>query len=215
MADDATTLDMTMMHAVHDALRRDAAQVARISRRTGDDPQLLLRSALGWEFFKSFLHVHHTSEDAAIWPVMRQTLATRPDELALLDAMESEHAQLDSLIAQVEAALADADQGHQRLGDVIDALVTALSQHLHHEEKETLALIDATMTPQQWQRFGEDHRQRVGSDASRYLPWLLEEANPQYASAILSRIPEHLQQAYHTDWRAAYASLDRWGPGSA
>jgi len=210
MAENATTLDMTMMYAVHDALRRDAAQLAKFSQRTGDDPRRLLRSAVGWEMFKSFLHVHHTTEDATIWPVMRETLAGRPDELALLDAMESEHATLDSLINQVDGALADADHGHERLGDLLDALVTELSGHLSHEENETLRLIDVTMTPEQWQRFGEEHRKRIGSDASRYLPWLLEEANPEYAAVILSRIPEQFQQAYHTEWRTAYAKLDRW-----
>jgi len=211
MADHATTLDLTMMYAVHDALRRDAAQLARISRQTGDDPRRRLRSAVGWELFTRFLHVHHTTEDVTIWPVMRGTLADRPDDLALLDAMESEHARLDSLITQVDAALADADHGHERLGDLVDALVTELSAHLRHEEKEGLPLIDAVLTPQQWQRFGEEHRRRVGSDASHYLPWLLEGADPQYAVTILSRIPAQFQQAYHAEWRAAFAGLDRWG----
>jgi len=212
MADHATRLDMTMMYAVHDALRRDAARIVRISRRSGDDPRRLLRSAVGWEMFKSFLHVHHTSEDDTVWPVMRETLAGRPDDLALLDAMESEHAHLDFLIGQVDAALADADQGHERLSDLADALVVGLSAHLGHEEKEGLRLIDATMTPQQWQTFGAEHARRVGSDASRYLPWVLEGADPARAETILARIPEHLRQAYHTEWRAAYAGMDRWGP---
>lgn len=210
MTDDATTLDMTMMYAVHDALRRDAAQVARISRRTGDHPRLLLRSALGWQFLKDFLHIHHSAEDATIWPVMRRRLAGREDDLALLDAMESEHAHLDSLVARVDDALADADHGHERLGDVVDALVTGLSQHLSHEENEGLRLIDANMTRQQWQAFGEDHRRRVGPDASRYLPWLLEGANPEYAATLLARIPDHFRQAYHDQWRARYAKLERW-----
>lgn len=214
MADSSTTLDMTMMHAVHDALRRDAAQIARMTQGTGDDPRLLLRSAVGWELFKSFLHVHHTAEDAAIWPVMREKLTGRPDDLALLDAMEAEHAHLDSLITHIDEALADADHGHERLGDLVDALVTGLTQHLSHEEKEALRLIDATMTLREWQRFGDEHRQRVGSSASRYLPWLLEHADPERAAIILRRIPEQFQQAYHTEWRTAYAQLDRWGAAS-
>lgn len=214
MTNGPTTLDMAMMYAVHDALRRDAAQIARISRGTGDDPRLLLRSAVGWELFKSFLHIHHTSEDAAIWPVMREKLASRPDDLALLDAMESEHAHLDFLIAQVDDALADTHHGHERLGDLVDALVTGLTEHLSHEEKEALRLIDATLTPHEWQRFGDAHRERVGSGASRYLPWLLEQAAPERAATILSRIPERFQQAYHAEWRGAYADLDRWGGGT-
>lgn len=210
MADHATTLDMTLMYAVHDALRRDAAQLTRISRRTGDDPRRLLRSAVGWELFKRFLHAHHTAEDAALWPVMRSVLADRPDDLALLDAMEAEHAHLDDLVARVDAALADPDHGHERLADLLDALVTGLSGHLSHEEEEGLRLIDATLTRQQWEQFGADHRQRVAPDGSSYLPWLLDGVDPERAAAILSHIPEQFRQAYHNEWRAAFAKLDRW-----
>ena len=198
------------MYAVHDALRRDAAQIARISRRTGDDPRLLLRSAVGWELFKRFLHVHHTSEDTTLWPVMRQALAGRPDDLALLDAMESEHARLDSLIAQVDAALADAEHGPERLGDLVDALVSALSEHLGHEEREGLRLLDAVMTPEQWQRFGENHRQRVGSGASRYLPLAAGGRQPAVRGGHPQPDSGALPTAYHAEWRTAYASLDRW-----
>ena len=56
-------LDMSMMLAMHDALRRDLAQVGRIASRRDDHPGTLLRAALGWELFKKFLLVHHQSEE--------------------------------------------------------------------------------------------------------------------------------------------------------
>jgi hypothetical protein len=59
-------LDMSMMFAVHDALRRQLVQVGRIAGRRDDDPGRLLRAALGWELFKRFLLVHHQSEDDAL-----------------------------------------------------------------------------------------------------------------------------------------------------
>jgi hypothetical protein len=43
--------DMTMMYAMHDALRRDLEGVARITSRGGDDPRRVLGAATGWELF--------------------------------------------------------------------------------------------------------------------------------------------------------------------
>src|SRR5215470_15123426 len=156
MSRKVTTLDMTMMYAVHGALRRELAQVSRITSRLDDDPRRLLHSALGWELFSKFLHIHHTSEDVAVWPAVRAAAAERPDRLAVVEAMEAEHAKIDPLLAAVNDAIADQDYGHQRLGDLIDTLATELSTHLAHEESEGLGLIDATLTPEQWKRFSED-----------------------------------------------------------
>ena len=64
-------LDMSMMFAMHDALRRELAQVGRIAARRDADPGTLLRSALGWELFKKFLLAHHRAEDDSLWPVLR------------------------------------------------------------------------------------------------------------------------------------------------
>jgi hypothetical protein len=48
--------------------------------------------------FKKYLRIHHRAEDEAVWPVMYQVLTDRPDDLALLDAMEAEHAAIDPLL---------------------------------------------------------------------------------------------------------------------
>lgn len=211
MGDHATALDMTIMYAVHDALRREVTRIARVSSGTTDDPVRILRTAVGWEMFKKYLHVHHTSEDATVWPVMREKLAGRADDLELLDAMEAEHVAIDPLLDQIDAAIADPNGGHLVLGGMVDELVTTLGGHLAHEEDDALALIDATMTLEQWQRFGDDHRARIGDDAPRYLPWVLDNAKPERARLILSKMPEHLQQAYRETWLENYSTLDLWG----
>lgn len=203
-------LDMTMMFAVHDALRRDAAALARAVGRRFQDPDRLLPTAAGWTMFKSYLHVHHSSEDATIWPVMRVALADRPDELALLDAMEAEHAVLDPLLSGIDAALRNPNRDDDRLPELTDVLVTSLEQHLAHEERDVLALIDATMSPEQWKAFSEDHKNRIGSDAPRYLPWVLDGADPARVEAILGRMPEQLQHAYADLWAKEYRQLSRW-----
>jgi len=211
MRDKTFRLDMTMMYAMHDALRRELVRIAPITARANPDPRQVLSTAAGWEMFKAYLRVHHQSEDDAVWPVMYRALADRPDDLALLDAMEAEHAAIDPLLNAVDAALADRDSGPERLGGLVDTLITGLTGHLAHEENEALRLIDATLTEQQWQHFGEVHRNRIGTDASRYLPWVLDGASDESAAIILGRMPEQLRIAYQDEWRQAYARLDLWG----
>ena len=201
------TLNMTMMFAVHDALRRELERLARVAARTGDDPRRVLRTAVGWELFKKFLRVHHTTEDDVLWPAMRRVLAGRPDDLALLDAMEEEHAAIDPLLAAVDAAVLDRDEGAGRLGDVLDALATTLRHHLRHEEAEGLALIDATLSAEQWAKFGREHRARIGDDARHYLPWLLDEASDETVAKVLAGLPAEIREAYRDVWRPAYTAI--------
>ena len=195
--------DMTMMYAMHAALRRELDRIARVTARTDDDPQHVLRTAAGWQMFKSYLQVHHTSEDDMLWPPMRKALADDSDGAALLDAMEAEHSAIDPLLAAIDAALADRDSGPHRVGELTDALASALRAHLDHEEAEGLTLIDATVTEEQFQAFGTEHGKRIGGDAQRYLPWMLDGATPEVTATVLDRFPAPLQQAYRDQWQPA------------
>ncbi|MDJ1135587.1 hemerythrin domain-containing protein [Streptomyces iconiensis] len=203
--------DMTMMYAIHDALRRELERIARITARVDEDPRHILSTAVGWELFKKFLTIHHTSEDLTVWPVMQQVLADRPDELALLDAMEAEHAVIDPLLADIDAALTDRDSGPERLGGLTDTLYTKLNGHLDHEENEALALMDITMSQEQWAAFATEQRTRVGDDSRRYLPWLVDDMTAAKLTPFFAKMPEQLRNAYDTEWRAAYEALDPWG----
>src|SRR5262245_3820189 len=142
---------------------------------------------------------------------MYRVLADRPDDLALLDAMEAEHAQIDPLLDAVDAALADRDGGPERLGGLVDSLHTNLTGHLRHEENEALALIDATLNQAQWQHFGEIQRNEIGADTRRYLPWLLDDTSTQHVAYILGLLPEPVRNAYRDEWRPAYVDLAPWG----
>lgn len=202
--------DMTWMYAMHTALRRELDRMARVTARPDDDPKHVLRTAAGWEMFKSYLHVHHTTEDDLLWPPMRETLRDDSDGVALLDAMEAEHAAIDPLLAAIDAALIDPESGPQRLGELSDALATALRGHLDHEEAHSLQLIDATVTAEQWLAFGIEHGQRIGGDIARYLPWILDEATPEDTAKVLGLLPPPVQQTYRDAWQPAYATLPLW-----
>ena len=203
-------LDMSMMFAMHDALRRELVQVGRIARLRDDHPGQLLRAALGWELFKKFLLVHHQSEDDTLWPTLRTNVAGQPDRVALADALEAEHAVIEPLLTAIDAAAADPDYGYQRLGDIVDELTTKLSAHLAHEETDGLPLIDVSLTAQEWQRFAQVHTERIRGDAPMYMPWLLNGASPQMLDAILGKFPPPLLTAFREEWGPRYAGLDIW-----
>ncbi|HEY6594525.1 MAG TPA: hemerythrin domain-containing protein [Asanoa sp.] len=203
-------LDMTLMYAMHNALRRELEHIAKITARVDDDPRRILATAAGWEMFNKALHVHHGAEDEALWPVMRGALAGRPDDLALLEAMEAEHAAIDPVLEAIDAALADRDSGPERVGELTDALAGGLCGHLKHEEDEGLPLMEATVTLQQWQQFGAVHGSRTGPDAPRLTPWLLDGADERTVATMLAILPEPVRAAYRDQWQPAYAALDRW-----
>jgi hemerythrin-like domain-containing protein len=203
-------LDMTAMYAMHHALRRELEHIARVTIRIDDDPRRILRTAIGWQLFTRSVRIHHSAEDDMLWPALRRQLADRPDGLVLLEAMEAEHAAIDQVIATVNELLADPDVDQVRLGDLTDSLVTGLRGHLKHEEDAAIPLIRRALTTRQWAAFAQIHGQRVGADAPRLLPWLLENADPQTTARMLATLPEPARTAYDTQWQPAHAALDRW-----
>ena len=206
----ASKNDMTMMYVFHDALRRDLDRIVRLTARADDDPRHVLRTAAGWEMFKSYLHVHHTTEDEMLWPPMRQALAADSAGATLLDAMEAEHSAIDPLLAAIDAALADRDSGPGRLAELADALAAALRGHLDHEEKDGLPLVDATITAEQWQAFGAEGANRISSDVSRFMPWIFEGAASEVTASVIGLLPPPVQQAYRDQWQPAYVNLNLW-----
>jgi hypothetical protein len=207
----AFTNDMTMMYVFHDALRRDLDRIVRLTARTDDDPGQVLRAAAGWEMFKSYLHVHHTAEDEMLWPPMRRALAADSAGAALLDAMEAEHSAIDPLLAAMDAALADREAGPARLGELADALSVALRGHLEHEETDGLPLVDATVSPEQWQAFSADGASRISDDVARFMPWVFEGAAAEVTASVLGLLPPPVRQVYRDEWQPAYVILNPWG----
>ncbi|NUU20630.1 MAG: hemerythrin domain-containing protein [Streptomycetaceae bacterium] len=203
---------MTLMFAMHDALRRELERIARITERADDDPAHILRTAVGWGMFKDALHAHHTAEDEVLWPGVREALAGRPDDLAVLDAMEAEHAAVDPGIAFFDATLADREAGPQKLAAIVERLIGGLGGHLTHEEDEALAIVDDVATPELLGRFGARHSEAITAPPPRFVPWLLDGSDEATAAAVLGVLPEPVRIAFRDEWAPAYAKSDIWTP---
>lgn len=202
--------DMTMMLAMHAALRRELIRIRRVVERPGDNPQNILRAAAGWQMFKSYLHVHHGAEDDVLWPAMRRSLDGNDNGLALLDAMEAEHVKIDPLLEAIDAAIGDVEGGVGDVAELVNRLSSSLLSHLDHEEYEGLPLIDATVTTEVWQAFTAEHGKRVGPDASRYFPWVFDAAPPSVMVSAFAHLPPPVGQAFHQEWEPAYNQLTIW-----
>lgn len=121
--------DMSLMLAMHDALRRELAQVARIAGLPDDHPSTLLHAALAWDLLKELLTARHKSEDDTPWPPLRAAMADNSGGVALADELEAEHAEIAPLLA----ATAGLDYGSHRLEDIVDELSGKQTAHLDYE----------------------------------------------------------------------------------
>ena len=201
--------DLTIMLAAHDAFRRDLTRLVRTASAADlSDPARRRSVAAGWELFKHQLHLHHTAEDEVIWPALRPRLAHSEHALSVLAAMEEEHERIDPLLAAVDTAFAQ--RGDNSLADVIDALVSTLTGHLGHEERDGLPLIGVALTAAEWRRVGFKIARRNGmSEGGEMFAWILDGADGD-AAATLRALPPPLRLLYRAVWKPRFSKTQRW-----
>ncbi|MEV7615568.1 hemerythrin domain-containing protein [Streptomyces sp. NPDC089799] len=230
--------DMTVMHTVHDALRRELRHIGRAGALISPDPRHLLRTTAGWGMFRTALRVHHSAADDALWPVLRGALHGRPDDLTRLVAIEAEHDAIAAIAGVVDEALAEHGTGHgtehgtqpdtrpdtgpgttprtdpdtelDLFRELIGSLVTGLAGHLTHQEEAVFPLIRTALSEEQWKHFCQVHTQRIAPHAPQLLPWLLDGADGRTVAVVLAAFPERARRAYGRRWQPAYAATDRW-----
>jgi Hemerythrin HHE cation binding domain len=203
-------VDFMMMYAAHDAFQRDLRRLTAVvgAGRTADPA---VRA--GWETFKNQLHIHHTVEDVALWPPLRQKVIGS-DEVAVLDAMEAEHARIDPLLSRVDASFAAADGAG--LAENAGALAAALGAHMEHEEDQALPLVEARLGPEGWAGFIKAIRARQGlRGAAEFLPWILDRAPAETSKRVLGGLPAPARLLYRAVWRPGYARTPRWNTTTA
>jgi iron-sulfur cluster repair protein YtfE (RIC family) len=201
--------DLTIMLAAHDAFRRDLTRLARTTSAANlSDPARRQSVAAGWDLFKRELHVHHTTEDELIWPTLRPRLAHSEAALSVLAAMEAEHERIDPLLAAVDTEFSGAGD---RLADVIDALTSALTGHLRHEERDGLPLIGVALSASEWRGVGRKMASKNGLAAgAEMFAWILDGADREHAATTLGQLPPPLRLLYRAIWKPRFERTPRW-----
>lgn len=199
-----------MMFVIHDALRRDAEQLARgVEHRDMHDPSRQTAFLSGWEVFKRQLQHHHDGEDRLLWPLVRTYLPARDEENALLSEMEQEHERIEPLITSVDTALRNSDAAW--LGEATVTFRQELLAHLDHEERDTVPLMDAVLTAQDWRAYSRAQRKATGfKGAKEFFPYILDQADPDRAAQVGRLLPPPLRLLVSRAWQPRYAQTAHW-----
>ena len=181
------------MLAAHAAFRRDLSLLAQAAAFAALPIRCAGPGLAGWELFSGSRARIDTAEDEIVWPALRERL--QPDYAqSVLDAMESEHQQIDPLLAAVDDAFARADHGHRAdvraIGDAADALASSLTGHLAHEERDGLPLIGEALSSAEWRAVGFKIVRKNGLSAGgEMFAWLADGADPDQAAAAIGTLP--------------------------
>jgi len=198
--------DVAFMRALHAALRRDLSRLreaaAQLDSPAGAPPTVLA----GWDAFRAQLGNHHAAEDDDLWPVLRQEMSGAAD-LASVDAMVEEHRHIPPALAGVDAAL----RGGGELAAPAELLSTVVLDHLAHEEREVIPLIERHLTRVQWRAFLHKERDRRSPrQRPEFLTWILDAAGEQDAAAVLAEMPPPARLAYRWVLKPRYDAQRRW-----
>lgn len=204
--------DMEIMRILHNAFRRDGTRLTRAADEYGTaDPETHDALLLGWHGFSSGLHHHHTIEDTHIWPLLRQKLVDRPDDLAVLDDMEAEHARIDPTLAALEEAFDDPEGRPDLVAERISDVVELLRSHLAHEERDAFPLIRRHITTQEWAVLNRSSMKELSfSEIAQLGPYILDGAPPDDVRRVLAELPAPLRLVHRWWWNPRYRRSRRW-----
>jgi hypothetical protein len=188
--------DTTMMRIVHDALRRDLGRAATaLSCRDATPAQ---RRAIGGHlrWMMGFLHAHHASEDAGLYPLVRERAAGDPQGLDVLDRMTRDHEAVAVEVAKVEAAAAalaesGSDDVTRATAAALDGLGVVLLPHLREEENEAMPTVSRLITAGEWDALEKVHNldQKSMTQLAFEGHWLIDGATDVDRAAVVGLVP--------------------------
>jgi len=190
--------DLTLFLAFHSGLRRDFGRLADALERA--DPGDQRRMSLIGEHIALLLralHHHHTEEDEAIWPLLRDLA---PGARPVLDRLEADHQEMDAVIERLNAT-------GRPVGDVcadLRLLGRLLNTHLDLEESEVVPLIREHVSTEWWEESAKKVIKSHGRDLPLVAAWTIDMATPAQREHILTTVPLVLRVLYRLSWRRAY-----------
>jgi iron-sulfur cluster repair protein YtfE (RIC family) len=184
-------VDMSMMYLMHHAFRRDlAAFAAAVPLTPVEERETWEALADRWEVFSFTLHHHHNGEDTWLWPFLLE----RADgaQRATLEAMESEHEEIDPTLDACTAGFArlrdhaDPD-ARAALAVRLASARESLGRHLQHEETEAIAIVQAVMTNAEWHSVDEHFKEGLSfGRLLRVVPWAMHQVPAEAQERIFA-----------------------------
>ncbi|MGU3585824.1 hemerythrin domain-containing protein [Rhodococcus sp. C26F] len=208
--------DTRIMRIVHSALRRDLTRAtATLTTEPGSDRtrRVALADHLVW--MMHFLHLHHSGEDGALWPLVR---VENPAAGALLDEMDADHVRIAPEVERVTAAATDYRTRPGARDDLlrsIAALEEVLLPHLRREESEMMPVVARTLTARQWDEV--EQRVFIASKTKKELGieahWLIDGVDREDYDVVVGKVDPAARFVLLHAFRWSYlrACAARWG----
>ena len=158
----------------------------------------------------AFLHAHHGAEDALLWPLLRDRA---PEQAALLDRMDGQHAAIEEVAVVASRALsgyssAPTEEGAHALIAAIRRLAAELDVHLAEEEREILPLAAVTVSQDEWGSLpGWAMGHFSGDKIWLVLGLIFEQMTDAQVSATLAHVPSALREMWATTGHRDFAAL--------
>ena len=200
-------IDVSDMVVVHRVFRRELGLAPRLVRAVpaGDTGRAAVLAA-HVRLCLAGLHLHHTGEDAVLWPKLLERSAPGA---ALVARMEAQHGQVHDRLEHLTAALdrweAEARPAvTEEVAAGLEALAAVVLAHLGEEEREILPLAARHLTEAEWEAVGQHgmaHMQR--SQLPIMFGMVLEECSPEERTQMLGVLPPPLRLLARTvfAWR--------------
>jgi hemerythrin-like domain-containing protein len=130
----------------HHGLRRDLRLFAgAVGRAAAGDTSKLAALSAEWKRYRDTLHGHHTVEDTAMFPSMKEQ---HPELAEIIDGLLAEHRKIDPILEEGDKAFADLPAQLRGAVRVIGGLGGLLNSHLETEEKHIVPFLrDAKVFP--------------------------------------------------------------------
>lgn len=194
MTNQPVPADTRMMAIVHAALQRDLRRATDVLRAV-PPPEGRQRRALGEHvgWLMEFLDAHHRSEDAGLWPLVRDR---NPASGALLDSLEADHAWIAPRAEAVTEAAQQyattmSDGPRVALLDALDRLAEVLLPHLDREVAEAMPVVAASITGREWDAVEQEYN--IKPKSMRELGfeghWLLDGIDAEGYDVVVHKVP--------------------------
>lgn len=182
--------DFLLVHAVHDALRRDMRRLLVWSQ------SCFPVTTPAWTDFHERLTTYLAAERTTLWPVLRRRGLPDPRHTRGAGPVERGRRRVAVLAATVDDCLAGRGPA-SRTAEYMTALDEALTAYLDDQETVVHPLLAMHITSADWADYDAAQREPFGlASGAALCAWLLDEAPPDRREAIRRLFPAGVRVAY-------------------
>ncbi|TDE03077.1 hemerythrin domain-containing protein [Jiangella asiatica] len=143
-------------------------------------------------FMLDGLHIHHTTEDDHVWPLVQERAGI---DAPMATRMEQQHRAIDTAVTRMRGAArawssAPTAAAAATLASRLDEFLEVVENHLDEEERDVVPLIDRHLTKSEWEEVGKRGFEKF-TPSQRWiaLGQMLEVATPDEAAMMFNTLP--------------------------